>query len=118
MTRTHHIRALSALAAMATLTISGAAFAQDASADAGRSVIVRYDDLNLTSPEGHARAMQRINAAAETACAEAADDAQLERQMLYRQCKAGAVQTGVQQLKAIEADQLARMNSGIQIARR
>ena len=119
MTRTRTTHALSALGAVATLTISGMASAQDASLDTGRSVTVRYGDLNLSSPVGHARAMQRIGVAADEVCSEAADDPQLSRQELYHQCKAQAVKTGVQQLKAVEdAGQLARANGEVQSTRR
>ena len=118
MTRTRTTHALSALAAVATLTISGMALAQDAGFDTGRSATVRYGDLTLSSPDGRARAMQRIDLAADEVCSEAADDPQLSRQALYRQCKAQAVKTGVQQLNAIEAGQLARANGEVQTARR
>jgi UrcA family protein len=79
---------------LASLELSGLATASTKSVDDARSVVVKYDDLNLNTGAGIARLHKRITNAAESVCG------QLETRILglrdaYAECVADAIENGV-----------------------
>lgn len=96
MTKLFNTRAFAgALAAALTLS-AGAALADSAAPD----IAVRYDDLNLSRPDGAAALFERINAAAQRACGGAPYLADLAAMESFRACHAAAVRQTVAKVNA------------------
>ena len=87
--------AVPALCLAAAATLSGAVPALAQTADAVPSVTVKYGDLNVGSRAGAQVLLQRIEAAASTACGGAPDTRQLDRWALFEACRRSAVARAV-----------------------
>ena len=86
------------LAAAATLTCAAPVLAQTSLAqtsDTAPSVSVKYRDLNIGSPAGARKVLERIEAAAGTACGGAPDIRQLDRWASFEACRKSAVARAV-----------------------
>jgi UrcA family protein len=81
------------LAAAATLTCAAPVLAQ--TSDTAPSVAVKYRDLNIGSPAGARILLERIEAAASTACGGAPDIRQLDRWASFEACRKSAVARAV-----------------------
>ena len=81
------------LAAAATLTCAAPVLAQ--TSDAAPSVSVKYRDLDIGSPAGARVLLERIEAAAGTACGGAPDIRQLDRWASFEACRKSAVARAV-----------------------
>ena len=88
-------------AAAAFLNVAVAAPAQAADYD-GRSIAVRYADLDLTTTVGAARLERRIAYAAKIVCGPA-DMRALDQAMQVRACRTGAIASAEPQVKLILA---------------
>jgi UrcA family protein len=80
-------------AAAATLSCAAPVLAQ--TSDTVPSVAVKYGDLNIGSPAGAQRLLNRIEAAANTACGGAPDIRQLSRLASFEACHKFAVDRAV-----------------------
>ena len=92
------------LAAAATLSCAAAAFAQ--TSDTVPSVAVKYRDLDIGSPTGARVLLDRIEAAASTACGGAPDIRQLGRLASFEACHRSAVARAVD---AVDSPMLAAL---------
>jgi UrcA family protein len=92
MTTRYTLAALTAIA-----LISTPAFARPVQGDeeTPRQAAVSYADLNLSTGEGQAILVARINRAAETVCGPEPDSRDLKRLPAYRQCMKQSVETAV-----------------------
>jgi UrcA family protein len=77
------------LAAAATLSCAAPVVAQ--TSDAVPRVLVKYGDLNIGSPAGAQALLERIEAAANTACGGAPDIRQLNQLASFEACRRSAV---------------------------
>jgi UrcA family protein len=96
---TLHTRILGIVLALAGTT--GLALSAHAGAPAGAAhtaVVVRYADLNLTSPEGAKALYARLDAAAEKACGGEPGAQDFSRQATYRACYERAMNKAVEKV--------------------
>jgi UrcA family protein len=94
-----HARYAAALAAGAFALVLGEASAAPApDADATPSVVVRYDDLNLTTRQGTLALYQRIVAAARNVCPREEGTRELTNVAVARRCQASAIDRAVNQV--------------------
>jgi UrcA family protein len=86
-----------AVAALAALTLfAGPALARPTQAeDSPRQTAVSYADLNLSTAQGKAILVARIQRAAEAVCGEAPDSRDVKAQMAFRACMKQSVDTAV-----------------------
>jgi len=81
------------LAAAATLSCAASVLAR--TSDTVPSVLVKYGDLNVSSPAGAQVLLKRIEAAANTACGGAPDIRQLNQRASFEACRRSAVARAV-----------------------
>jgi UrcA family protein len=88
------------LAACAVTALSAAAnLAKAADAPATASVVVRYADLDVATPNGAAKLYRRIASAAHQVCPQA-DSSRLEDKMAAWSCRRQAVNRAVEQVNS------------------
>ena len=100
------------LAAAATLSCAAPVLAQTSLAqtsDPVPSVSVRYGDLNIGSPAGARSLLQRLEAAAKTACGGAPDIRQLHQWVSFQAYRSSAVARAV---VAVDSPMLTAMAHG------
>ena len=101
-----------AVPVLAMLAAGAPAIAADA---AGNSTVVRYNDLNLSTPEGEAALNRRIAKAADKVCWQA-DGPTLNEHLQYDACRSTALASAQPKLNAVIAsarsDHRYAMNGG------
>jgi UrcA family protein len=86
------------LCALAGCVFSDAALAATSADSDVPKLLVRYDDLNLSSTSGVRTLWRRIHNAAETVCAEGGDTRDLRVRLAYTQCVNQAAHVAVEQV--------------------
>ena len=96
------------IAFLATTGIASTAQAGDAAMSSPRydSVIVKYSDLDLSSAAGAKTLFARLSAAAESACGNAPNTRDLQRQAQFRACYESALQRAVDKVGSRELQAL------------
>lgn len=115
-TNTQQARMLATLIAfVATAGIASTAQAADAAKSGPRydSVVVKYSDLDLDSSAGNKVLFARLSAAAASACGNAPNARDLQRQAQFRACYEDALnkavdKIGSRELQALHASGVAR----------
>jgi UrcA family protein len=115
-TNTQKTRMLATMIALAaTAGVASTAQAADAAKPGPRydSVVVKYSDLDLNSTAGNKALFARLSAAAASACGNAPNARDLQRQAQFRACYDSALnraidKVGSRELQALHASGLAR----------